>query len=455
VKRAASRRRVEQVDPLSIVDRIRRVGLWALLLAVILLVLLPAVALADATRLFLLKLLVAGILAFIPGWLYLQFIRNKGESLYDEYVINLFRMHIDELGNLPAPPRHTGYYPQWKKAHTQLNPKTKDNLYRRKFEAVYGRSAVSTFEMIYDKRKFRDKTETFSPVLVATLLLCLGWVLVLQPEPFNLFGRRDLTLSGRPILPFEALQFGFLGSYLFIVLDLLARYFREDLKTAAYISSAARIVIVAVIVTGADVLWPDHLGNEQQLLSFFVGMFPEVGLQAMRAAVAKPLRTFIPSLKSEHPLSDIQGLSFWYEARLAEEGISDVQNLTSANLIDLLLRSRVPISRLIDWLDQGFLQLHVPRSPGEHRMGFQAIGIRTATDLERAWSTLQDDGAFRESLTNAFGGGLDADAAVARTKAIISSLEGEVNLRHVRAFKRGEWLDDPAAEPLPRAAAAT
>ncbi|HEY7874034.1 MAG TPA: hypothetical protein VIG64_02820, partial [Actinomycetota bacterium] len=76
----------------------------------IVVVLLPAVLLADDTRRFILKLLGAAILATLPGWLYMQFIRNKGKSLYDEYVLNLFRLHIDEVGNLPAPPEHTTYF---------------------------------------------------------------------------------------------------------------------------------------------------------------------------------------------------------------------------------------------------------------------------------------------------------------------------------------------------------
>ena len=49
------------------------------------------------------------LLAGLPGWLYLEFVRSKGYSLYDEYVINLFRLHIDQYCNLPAPPKHTSW----------------------------------------------------------------------------------------------------------------------------------------------------------------------------------------------------------------------------------------------------------------------------------------------------------------------------------------------------------
>lgn len=420
---------------------VRRVGLWMLLFGVVVLVLVPSVALSDEARLFLLKLLAAAVMSFLPGWIYLQFIRNKGESLYDEFVLNLFRLHIDAYRNLPAPPEHTSYYRPWKRQHAKLRTKTKDNLYRRKFEAIYGRSAVSTFDKIYDRRKLRDKTETFSPVLLATLLLCLGWALVLQPEPLDLFGQ--IELSGAPVLPYEALQFGFLGSYFFILQDLLRRYFREDLKTAAYISASARIVFVAVMVTAVDVAWDSSVGS-LQVFAFLIGMFPQIGLQALRAAVAVPLRRGIPSLETAHPLSDIDGLNYWYEARLAEEGIEDIQNLTSANLVDLLLRSRVPVSRLIDWIDQGFLHLHLPAGEDDcvwRRL--RSIGIRTATDLERAWAKLGGDDGFRSTMAAVLGE-QDPSLAAARVEAIVTSLAGQVNLWHVRAFKQHEWLQADA-----------
>ncbi|HEY7876454.1 MAG TPA: hypothetical protein VIG64_15170, partial [Actinomycetota bacterium] len=77
----------------------------------------------------------------------------------------------------------------------------------------------------------------------------------------------------------------------------------------------------------------------------------------------------------------------------------------------------------------------------EAKARFQAIGVRTATDLENAWAELKGDDAFRTSLAGAFGSGIDEKAAAARTEALVASLKGEVNLHHVRAFKNADWLD--------------
>ncbi|HEX2057857.1 MAG TPA: hypothetical protein VHI71_05760 [Actinomycetota bacterium] len=421
----------------------RQTTLWMLLSTVVVVVLGLSIMLAGEARLFLLKVVVAAIMAFLPGWIYLQFIRNKGVSLYDEYVLNLFRLRIDADENLPAPPEHTSYFARWKSAHDQLETTSKDNLYRRKFEGVYGRTAVSTFEKIYGRKgKLRDKTEAFSPVLFATLLLCLAWVLVLQPEPLDIL---DLGRESRAIeLPYEALKFGFFGSYFFIVQDLLRRYYREDLKTVAYISASARIVFVVVIVTAVSQLWKG-IDTDQKAVAFVLGMFPNLGVQMIKVSVERPFRGLIPNLEVPHPLSDIDGLSYWYEVRLAEEGIEDIQNLASANLVDLMLRTRVPIARLIDWIDQAHLHLHLPPTKDRRRdrdsawTRFHAIGIRGATDLLRAWRELHEDPGFQEVLREALSA-TSKEAAIARVRTLILALEGEVNLTHVVAFKQQEWL---------------
>ncbi|HEU4398906.1 MAG TPA: hypothetical protein VFU54_13860 [Actinomycetota bacterium] len=419
--------------------------------------LLPAVLLHNHSRIFLAKLAVAALLSTLPGWLYLLFIRFRGRSLYDEYVLNLFRLRIDETCNLPAPPAHTSYYRRWKAAHDRLGTSTKDNLYRHKFETIYGRRCVSTIGMWADRQSARDRTETFSPVLVTTMLLCLGWALVVQPElmrAFEVLGGR-LPFSGKPELPYEAIRFGFLGAYWFVLQDVIRRFFRDDLKTGAYISASARIVLVTVTVVTVSLI---PLGTPQQknMLAFLIGVFPQIGLQALKVGLTKPLGRLIPTVRTDHPLSQLDGVTIWDEARLMEEGIEDLQNLASSNLLDILLRSRVPVTRLVDWLDQSFLYLRVPKRPGERspRDQLRELGIRTATDLERAWAALGDDKAFRGCVSRALNVSPEEGPAV--VQAILTSLQGEVNLVHVRAFRAHPWLRQAAGHddgPPPEAVA--
>ena len=158
------------------------------------------------------------------------------------------------------------------------------------------------------------------------MLLCLGWALVVQPDLFRAFQvvQERLPLPSRQLVPYEPIQFGFLGAYWFILQDLIRRYFRDDLKTGAYISAAARIVLVTVTVTTVSLI-PLGSIQQQKVLAFLIGVFPQLGIQVLKAAVTKPFGRLIPTIKTEHPLSDLGGLTIWDEARLLEEGIEDIQ----------------------------------------------------------------------------------------------------------------------------------
>ncbi|HEX2041721.1 MAG TPA: hypothetical protein VHF24_03715 [Acidimicrobiales bacterium] len=389
-----------------------------------------------------LKVAAVAVLSFIPGWIYLQFIKNRGKSLYDEYVLNLFRLKIDKYSNLPMPPQHTSYYLLWEREHRKLATKTKDNLYRKKFESVYGKNAVSTLEAIHDGHPIRERTEAFFPVLMATVLLGLGWMLVLEVASEGSFSP--------PNVPNDALRFGFLGAYAFILQDLTRRYFRDDLKTGAYIASTVRIVFVVLIIVAIDRLpWWDEGGavasetmaDAKNVTAFLIGLFPQAGLQALQAAVAKPMRRLLPSITTDYPLSSIEGLNIWQEARFAEEGIEEMQHLVSADLVDLLLRSRTTVSKLMDWIDQATLALRLPggKDGKAVRDKLRRLGVRTATDLERLWaSPLKGDPTLCARLGDALGVGKDEAAAV--VASLLESFKGEVNMLHVRSFRNHEWL---------------
>lgn len=437
------------------------VTLWLLVGLVVGGVVLAAVLFDAASRVFLVKVASIGLLSGLPAWLYLQFIASRGFSLYDDYVLNLFRLHVDAPENLPAPPVHTSYHSVWKAAHVRLGTRTTDNLYRRKFEAVYGRASVSTRALFAGHTRLRDRAEAFSPVLLATLVFALGWSLVLEPELYRSFRLLDEAASARPDLPVAALQYGFLGAYAFVLQDLVRRYFRDDLRAGAYVGAIVRIVFVVILVAALGLVWPAELPQGQQtVFAFFVGLFPQAGLQALRAAAARPVRKWVPSVATDQPLAQLDGLNIWFEARLLEEGIEDLQNLVSANIVDLLLHTRVPVTRLVDWIDQACLLLHLPaREDGQPdlRPALRRLGVRTATDLQVLWQ----DEVCRAALVQEFAAVLGGDDARAHRvlAALCASLEGHLNLWHVAQFRQGAWLlasgdrrdDAPATPPaIPR-----
>ena len=444
-------------------EKSMRTLLFILLLLVVVVILAGAIMFSDNSRVFLLKFAAAGILSIIPGWTYLQFIRNKGHSLYDEYVLNLFRLKIDEIANLPAPPEHTSWYLDWHRAHKGVVPDgITDNLYRRKFESVYGPSAVSTQGLI--KRRsmtLKEKTETFAPVVMATIVIAVAWTLVVQPElmdDINLI-RGDFALSEGPELPGDQLRYGFLGAYAFILLNLSRRYFREDLKSAAYVSATTRILFASTLIVAADAAGFDGVvsGGQANFIAFFIGFFPRAGFTWLRTLLPSRLKASVPQLESDYPLNHLEGLNVWYESRLIEEGIESIQNLCSANLVDLLLKTRIPVVRVIDWLDQAFLYLHLPKNPQRIEdpppslVELRGLGIRTATELERVWA-LADSSPGDEELKALLGRVLvpdDPQMINAVMRSMMLTFGGEPNLWHVRAFRELNWLRDQPAESPP------
>ena len=59
------------------------------------------------------------------------------------------------------------------------------------------------------------------------------------------------------------------------------------------------------------------------------------------------------------PLTNLEGIDLYDRARLLDEGVSNVEGLAHHDLIELMLQTRIPAPRLVDWIDQAILYLHV------------------------------------------------------------------------------------------------
>jgi hypothetical protein len=415
---------------------------------VILTALAPVVFLAESDRILLLKLGAIAFLALFPGLLYVQFVSTKAETLRDEYVLNLHRLRVDSYGNLPPPPEGS-LFRRDDDERTLDDEDVQRNLYLQKFDAIYG---VRVLHKVANEEDVvvRKNSTSLLPIGMCTVLFAVGWALTLQPEPISTDSLlASITLSGRPILPTDALRFGFLGAYMFIIEMLTRRYFQDDLKTGAYLSGATRILSTTILIAALHQVWPDSLSASQEVaFAFIIGVFPTVGLQAIQSLIAIPLRQLVRSLRKEHPLSDLDGLNIWYESRLVEEGIEDMQNLATANIVDVMLRTRVPVDRLVDWIDQAVFDLHVRDGKGEEsdRLRLRRLGIRTATDLEDALlpgdETVSNGSAPTPSEPQDFVGKMESvlnredEKLPSITFSIWKTLAREPNLYHVRQWKQ-------------------
>ena len=384
----------------------------------------------------LLKLFVIGYFSFFPAWLYLQFISLKGKTLWDEYVLNLYRLCIDRYAFLPEPPKESLFNKMWEKDKRKVfenkEPNLGKSIYEKKYEGLYGPKPVEGSPPF---AAFRG--ENFWPVALATLLISVGWVLVVRPETIfslNLFKSVSFTLSGIPMISLDIMGYAFLGSYFYVLQMLVRRYFQNDLKTSAYVHAIMRILIVFLLVWIIYVVWPDNQGQTNlKGLAFVIGVFPHIGWKALTTLIKLPFRPLIRSLRKEYPLSDLDGLNIWYESRLLEEGIEDLQNIATANLVDVMLATRIPVERLVDWVDQSLLYLHLGKGVDgkANRKTLSHYGIRTATDLLDVVSVEEND------FINKILGILNPDEKEpSKIRSIIATFQNEPNFFHILKWKR-------------------
>ena len=118
-------------------------------------------------------------------------------------------------------------------------------------------------------------------------------------------------------------------------------------------------------------------------VAFTIGVFPAIAWAYVQGLTKKLLNAgaVVPSLKTQLPISDLDGLTVWHETRLEEEDIENVPNMATANFVDLMLNTRVPADRIIDWVDQAILYTHLgaDEAAAKRREALRKCGIRTAS----------------------------------------------------------------------------
>src|SRR5262249_16277125 len=291
-------------------------------------------------------------LSFLPGWLYIRFLGQRAGALWDEYVLNLHRLRWDNPRPLPKPPVNSDFYAEWLGGGGALF-EHRPNIYQQKFDAYYGKSVSRSGQ----SEGPPIKIEALFPVFLTTAALAVGWPAVLWRSSF----------TSAPASFWDVLKFGFLGAYSFILQMLVRRFFQSDLRPAAYANALLRLIVVLILVAALYQILPHDNPRTAAAIAFVIGFFPLAGMQAIQRFAATALRVVLPSLAPPSPLNQIDGLRWVDEARLLEEGIEDMQSLATANFVDVILHTRVPVGRLVDWVDQAHLYLHLDRLEGTWR----------------------------------------------------------------------------------------
>jgi hypothetical protein len=313
-----------------------------------------------------------------PATLYYLFISTRKYSLLDEFVDNLERLGLFDK----------------KENESEIDHERRRNTYLQKFQGVYGQLPEKMINEINEGKtrslSMLTKIEFFTPettlpVVFATLLIAIGWIIILPP--WNHDSEISESVLGTFIPNQTPVNFAFLGAYFFSVQMLFRRYARRDLRIGAYVAVSLRIILSVIGIWTVETLLSKQIGGTQlTVLGFVIGVFPQTAWQFVQASTKKIGGYIIPSFKTPLPLRGLDGLTVWNEARLEEEDIENIPNMATAEIADLMLNTRISPDRIIDWVDQAILYTHLgPEEEDgftkEQRQKLRSHGIRTATSL--------------------------------------------------------------------------
>lgn len=248
---------------------------------------------------------------------------------------------------------------------------------------------------------------------------------------------------------------GWLGAYLYAFYTIIRRFMDYDLTPKVYIFITNRFLLAFVVggVVGvglgtfssaAGMSFDVNLATVS-IVTFFIGFFPEQGLNWIIATAQKALSRQ-DSLVKETQLAEIEGLSIWQQGRLRQEDIENVQNLATADIPELVMQTPFAVNQLIDWIDQAILLIHT--SP-ERLTPLQRIGISRASDILE----IATDAAGLADLVDATG------LKESELKILGRMLRSAINIQMVTHFVWQSSLDDDriaaAAQIHPASTSAT
>ncbi|TDO50671.1 hypothetical protein EV643_104164 [Kribbella sp. VKM Ac-2527] len=370
-------------------------------------------SLADLGRL--LQVSFVSLACLVPGLLFFLFDRQRLSTLRDRFEQQIFRLdpNVDTLAD----------------AYTR---------YGKQIEETYGHGGDRTETRLERQRRW--------PIVVATIALALGWVITLLPVGELDDPNTPAEVAALFVPQQNAVAFGFLGAYFFAINLILRRYARGDLRPKAYTTITVRILVVVILGWLVDAIAPGQ--NDWILVvAFLIGIVPETVLTFLREIYRGPtIGTYLKPLDEPLPLHDLEGIDLYDRARLLDEGVANIEALAHHDFIDLLLETRIPAARLVDWVDQAILYLHVagPTANGKHtspaaRANLRRLGIRTATDLQTICTRYPSGPVFNQ-LGQAVSDGQNDDNCT--LNLLLASLQDDEWMNYVHSWRSNAVIGD-------------
>jgi hypothetical protein len=181
-------------------------------------------------------------------------------------------------------------------------------------------------------------------------------------------------------IPFYiAVTFGFLGSLIYTLRDIVYRFYTEDLQPRTFVNYIIRFIFAVVVcIVVAYFLMNDWWVNAAPLIFFFIGYFPDRGMQYIEETAMKWLN-FKKEERLDLPLGLLQGTNDYLIYRFKEIGIHDIQNLAYVDLNELRTNIGYGAGLLCDFVAQALLFIQLK----DHFAALQGFGIRNIVCFRR------------------------------------------------------------------------
>jgi hypothetical protein len=264
-----------------------------------------------------------------------------------------------------------------------------------------------------------------------------------------------LLPGGAQVIYGRFLYWGWIGAYIYSVERTIRHYLTNDLSPSVYIAATKRFVVAFVVgailsiafTVLANVNQPfaaettPLLAADTQLVlvymvTFISGLIPERGMRWLVANSGKALGQR-QSENEQRLLTEIEGISYWHRGRLEDEGIENVQNLATAHLLTLIVRTPYDVGQVVDWTDQAILLTYAtPDQAG----ALAGASLRRASDV---LALAAHDPALLATVSS---------LSPAETQALTLTLQRAANIAPITRFRRLSAIRPEAAsagETLP------
>ena len=231
-----------------------------------------------------------------------------------------------------------------------------------------------------------------------------------------------------------AFQFGFLGAYVYFVGSVVRAYFTLDLTSHTFVDGAIRMIVASILAlvlsfafdfftftaedkshaamgashdktsTGSSPGSESTAATENHreshdssdktdaegpvipaslsllpVVAFFFGFYPKRASLAIERIALKTMRNIVPADSYRAlPLSMLAGMSYTHELRLEREGFDNLENLSTADAVDLAIRTCFSYTQLQQWIDQAWLAAHLREDYPDF---VRRTGISTSEEL--------------------------------------------------------------------------